>query len=90
MTCESLSDRGKYVMHGSGSNIWFDKSVCLIAFNDGRIGFNAEHSWGDAPTLGHIVEFSMTNECVYKAVLAISFYCLLNSDRGVILLSLIR
>ena len=62
VSCDTLSERGKFMIHGNGSNIWFDKSVCVIVFNDGRIGFNAEHSWGDAPTLGHVLEFSMTNE----------------------------
>ena len=40
----------------SGSNIWYDKSMNLMAFDNGRIGLNAEHSWADALVIGHLFE----------------------------------
>lgn len=59
---DSWSERGKYLLHGDGSSIWFDKSFNAIFFSDGKMGLNAEHSWGDAPIMGHISEYNLTNE----------------------------
>lgn len=61
---DSWSERGKYLLHGDGASIWFDKSFNAIFFSNGRMGVNAEHSWGDAPILGHISEYNLTNELV--------------------------
>lgn len=36
---------GKAMLHGNGHNRWFDKSFNLCVGTNGRIGFNAEHSW---------------------------------------------
>ena len=33
-----------------------------MAFADGKLGVNAEHSWGDAPVIGHMVEYMVTEE----------------------------
>lgn len=33
---------------------WFDKSFNLIIFKNGTMGLNAEHSWADAPIIGHL------------------------------------
>lgn len=38
---------------------WFDKTFTLIVFKNGRIGLNAEHSWADAPIVGHLWEVSV-------------------------------
>lgn len=35
---------------------WFDKSFNLIIFKNGTMGLNAEHSWADAPIIGHLWE----------------------------------
>lgn len=35
---------------------WFDKSISLIVYKNGKTGLNAEHSWADAPTVAHLWE----------------------------------
>lgn len=35
---------------------WFDKSFNLIVYKNGTMGLNAEHSWADAPIVGHLWE----------------------------------
>ena len=50
------------MLHGDGKTLWFDKSFCLIVFADGKVGVNAEHSWGDAPVIGHMFEYTMIEE----------------------------
>ncbi|XP_053398248.1 carnitine O-palmitoyltransferase 1, liver isoform-like [Mercenaria mercenaria] len=45
------------MLHGNGSNRWFDKSFNLVITPNGRIGFNAEHSWADAPIMAHLWEY---------------------------------
>lgn len=42
-----LDSFGKAMLHGNGHNRWFDKSFNLCIGTNGRIGFNAEHSWYD-------------------------------------------
>lgn len=37
---------------------WFDKSFTFIVFKNGKMGMNAEHSWADAPIVGHLWEVS--------------------------------
>lgn len=61
-----LSDRAKYLLHGDGRSFWFDKSFCLVVFSDGRCGINAEHSWADAPVMGHMFEYGLTYEFIYR------------------------
>lgn len=39
---------------------WFDKSFTLVVFKNGKIGVNTEHSWADAPIIGHMWEVSRT------------------------------
>eukprot|EP00800_Vazella_pourtalesii_P014939 TRINITY_DN3916_c0_g2_i2.p3 TRINITY_DN3916_c0_g2~~TRINITY_DN3916_c0_g2_i2.p3 ORF type:complete len:220 (-),score=55.47 TRINITY_DN3916_c0_g2_i2:1159-1818(-) len=50
------SEYCKSLLTGNGSNRWFDKSVTLIVFENGVTGMNCEHSFGDAPVLGHLCE----------------------------------
>lgn len=38
---------------------WFDKSFTFIVFKNGKMGMNAEHSWADAPIVGHLWEVSV-------------------------------
>ncbi|XP_050397070.1 carnitine O-palmitoyltransferase 1, liver isoform [Patella vulgata] len=62
-TCyEDMSERAKFLLHGDGKNIWFEKSINLLFFTDGRVGLNCEHSFADAPVVAHLQEFSMLGE----------------------------
>jgi hypothetical protein len=56
--------RGRALIHGNGRNRWFDKSLCLVAFKDGRCGLNVEHSWADAPVAAHLWEYALTGELI--------------------------
>jgi len=58
----SWTEEGKHLLHGDGSTLWFDKSFTAVFFANGRMGLNAEHSWGDAPIVGHISEYNLTTE----------------------------
>ncbi|TPP56479.1 Carnitine palmitoyltransferase I [Fasciola gigantica] len=51
-----LSHLGKMSLTGNCHNRWFDKSFMAIVHSDGTRGFNAEHSWADAPTISHVFE----------------------------------
>ena len=44
------------LIHGSGANLWFDKSVQLVVFADAHIGLNVEHSFADALVIAHLWE----------------------------------
>lgn len=44
------------MLHGKGYDRWFDKSFNMIFSKNGRVGLNAEHSWADAPVVGHMWE----------------------------------
>lgn len=57
-----LSSRGKALLHNDGKTLWFDKSLTLVVFSDGKCGLNCEHSWGDAPVVAHCMEHITTNE----------------------------
>ncbi|XP_064645349.1 carnitine O-palmitoyltransferase 1, liver isoform-like isoform X2 [Lineus longissimus] len=64
ISIDGMSNRGKYLLHGDGTTFWFDKSLNLCFFTDGRLGMNVEHAWGDAPVMAHISEYVMTNEVI--------------------------
>lgn len=53
--------RGKYLLCGNRErpDIWFDKSVNVVVFKDGKSGLNCEHAWADAPVAAHLFEISM-------------------------------
>lgn len=38
---------------------WFDKSFTLISYPNGKMGINVEHSWADAPIVGHMWEVNI-------------------------------
>ncbi|XP_044734415.1 carnitine O-palmitoyltransferase 1, liver isoform isoform X2 [Chrysoperla carnea] len=59
-----LDNYGKNLLHGKGYDRWFDKSFTLCIGTNGRIGFNAEHSWADAPVMGHLWEYVLADEHV--------------------------
>nr|XP_022293319.1 carnitine O-palmitoyltransferase 1, liver isoform-like isoform X1 [Crassostrea virginica]XP_022293320.1 carnitine O-palmitoyltransferase 1, liver isoform-like isoform X1 [Crassostrea virginica] len=54
-----LSEFGRAMLHGKGYDRWFDKSFTLVVTSNGRVGFNGEHSWADAPIMAHLWEYSM-------------------------------
>ncbi|NXH14726.1 CPT1A palmitoyltransferase, partial [Bucco capensis] len=58
----SLDAYAKSLIHGRCYDRWFDKTFTLIVFKNGRIGLNAEHSWADAPIVGHLWENAMATE----------------------------
>eukprot|EP00760_Papus_ankaliazontas_P017187 PhM_4_TR17059/c0_g1_i1/m.90367/K08765/CPT1A; carnitine O-palmitoyltransferase 1, liver isoform len=60
----TLQEEGlNYFIGNAGQNRWVDKSFHLIITKNAKIGIEAEHSWGDAPTLGHIFEQALAREC---------------------------
>ena len=50
--------RGKRLLAGARNapDVWYDKSICLVVQANGQAGLNAEHSWADAPAIGHMWE----------------------------------
>ncbi|RMB90227.1 hypothetical protein DUI87_33363 [Hirundo rustica rustica] len=46
----------KSLLHGRCYDRWFDKSFTLVVYKNGKVGANAEHSWADAPIVGHLWE----------------------------------
>ncbi|KAF0711778.1 Aste57867_5036 [Aphanomyces stellatus] len=51
-----VDELGKSLIHGNGGNRWFDKSFTMVAFANGNVGHNVEHSWADAPVMAHLWE----------------------------------
>ncbi|NXP64737.1 CPT1A palmitoyltransferase, partial [Chloropsis cyanopogon] len=58
----SLDAYAKSLIHGKCYDRWFDKTFTLIIFKNGKMGLNAEHSWADAPIVGHLWENVMATE----------------------------
>ncbi|KAI5626275.1 carnitine palmitoyltransferase 1A, partial [Silurus asotus] len=61
---ESLHSFGKSLLHGKCYDRWFDKSFNLIVYKNGTIGLNAEHSWADAPIIGHLWEHVLSTDAI--------------------------
>uniref|UniRef100_A0A8C7Q1C6 Carnitine O-palmitoyltransferase 1, muscle isoform n=1 Tax=Oncorhynchus mykiss TaxID=8022 RepID=A0A8C7Q1C6_ONCMY len=59
----SLDLYAKSLLHGKCYDRWFDKSFTLIAYKNGKLGVNAEHSWADAPIIGHMWEYVLATDC---------------------------
>lgn len=57
-----LDEFGRVLLHGKGHDRWFDKSFNLCFSTNGYVGFNAEHSWADAPVMGHLWEYIIWSE----------------------------
>lgn len=57
-----LNEYGRTLLHGLSYNRWFDKSFNLCFSTNGRVGFNAEHTWADAPVMGHLWEYVIWSE----------------------------
>ncbi|XP_044844952.1 carnitine O-palmitoyltransferase 1, liver isoform-like [Mauremys mutica] len=58
----ALDRYAKALLHGQCHDRWFDKSFTLIVFRNGKIGLNAEHSWADAPVMGHLWEYTLATD----------------------------
>lgn len=58
----ALDHFGKALLHGNGHNRWYDKSFTVCVGTNGRVGFNAEHTWGDAAVMAHIWENNIMEE----------------------------
>lgn len=57
-----LDEYGRILLHGKGYDRWFDKSFNLCFSTNGFVGFNAEHTWADAPVMGHLWEYVIWSE----------------------------
>uniref|UniRef100_A0A8D3E1I7 Carnitine O-palmitoyltransferase 1, muscle isoform n=1 Tax=Scophthalmus maximus TaxID=52904 RepID=A0A8D3E1I7_SCOMX len=60
---DSLDSYAKSLLHGNCYDRWFDKSFTLISYPNGKMGINAEHSWADAPIVGHMWEYVLATDC---------------------------
>lgn len=57
-----LDKYAQSMLHGKGYDRWYDKSFNIIIGSNGRSGFNAEHSWADAPIIAYLWEFVLATE----------------------------
>lgn len=62
----NLTQKGKYLLHGDGKSVWFDKSLNLIVFGNAATGLNCEHTVADAPAMAHMWEYAMSREVLEK------------------------
>uniref|UniRef100_A0AAQ4RVY7 Carnitine O-palmitoyltransferase 1, muscle isoform n=1 Tax=Gasterosteus aculeatus aculeatus TaxID=481459 RepID=A0AAQ4RVY7_GASAC len=62
---KSLDSYAKSLLHGKCYDRWFDKSFTLISYPNGKVGVNAEHSWADAPIVGHMWEYVLATDCFH-------------------------
>ncbi|KAF7245500.1 Carnitine O-palmitoyltransferase 1, liver isoform [Varanus komodoensis] len=60
----SMDAYAKSLLHGKCYDRWFDKSFTLVVFRNGKLGLNSEHSWADAPIVGHLWENVMHSDCL--------------------------
>ncbi|KAM9301572.1 carnitine O-palmitoyltransferase 1, liver isoform [Gastrophryne carolinensis] len=58
----SLDNYAKSLLHGKCYDRWFDKTISFIVFKNGKMGMNCEHSWADAPIVGHLWEYVMATD----------------------------
>ncbi|KAJ3083393.1 Carnitine O-acetyltransferase mitochondrial, partial [Quaeritorhiza haematococci] len=52
---------GRACWHGDGCNRWFDKSLQFVVFENGKAGFNGEHSMMDATPTSRLCEYIAEN-----------------------------
>ncbi|XP_068256629.1 carnitine O-palmitoyltransferase 1, muscle isoform isoform X2 [Nyctibius grandis] len=62
----------KSLLHGQCYDRWFDKSFTLVVYKNGKLGANAEHSWADAPIIGHLWECRAAIEGSYRVAKALA------------------
>nr|XP_023654255.1 carnitine O-palmitoyltransferase 1, liver isoform-like [Paramormyrops kingsleyae] len=58
----NLDRYAKSLLHGKCYDRWFDKSISLVVYKNGKTGLNAEHSWADAPTVAHLWEYVLATD----------------------------
>ncbi|XP_032138442.1 carnitine O-palmitoyltransferase 1, liver isoform isoform X2 [Sapajus apella] len=58
----SMDSYAKSLLHGRCYDRWFDKSITFVVFKNGKMGMNAEHSWADAPIVGHLWEYVLSTD----------------------------
>ncbi|KAM4617272.1 carnitine O-palmitoyltransferase 1, liver isoform 2-T2 [Discoglossus pictus] len=58
----SLDSYAKSLLHGKCYDRWFDKTISFIVYKNGKMGMNCEHSWADAPIVGHLWEYVMATD----------------------------
>ncbi|OCT81808.1 carnitine O-palmitoyltransferase 1, liver isoform isoform X1 [Xenopus laevis] len=58
----SLDSYAKSLLHGKCYDRWFDKTMSFVVFKNGKMGMNCEHSWADAPIVGHLWEYVMATD----------------------------
>ncbi|XP_005988075.1 carnitine O-palmitoyltransferase 1, liver isoform [Latimeria chalumnae] len=58
----SLDRYAKSLLHGKCYDRWFDKSLSFVVFKNGKMGLNSEHSWADAPIVGHLWEYVLATD----------------------------
>uniref|UniRef100_A0AAY4DVJ5 Carnitine O-palmitoyltransferase 1, muscle isoform n=1 Tax=Denticeps clupeoides TaxID=299321 RepID=A0AAY4DVJ5_9TELE len=61
----SLDLYAKSLLHGKCYDRWFDKSFTLVVYKNGKVGVNIEHSWADAPIMGHMWEYVLATDCFH-------------------------
>ncbi|CEF71155.1 LD31742p [Strongyloides ratti] len=54
------------LLHGKGTDRWYDKSFNFIIFKNGKMGINTEHSWGDAAVTAHFVEYCLLKDLCHQ------------------------
>ncbi|XP_013419196.1 carnitine O-palmitoyltransferase 1, liver isoform-like [Lingula anatina] len=59
---KDISDQAKMLLCGDGVNRWFDKSLVMFAFADGRSGALAEHATADATLFSRLWEYAQFRE----------------------------
>ncbi|KAG8200711.1 hypothetical protein JTE90_022322 [Oedothorax gibbosus] len=62
----NLTEKGKFLLHGDGKSIWFDKSFHLVIFANASAGLNCEHTIADAPAMAHMWEYILSREVIEK------------------------
>ncbi|KAI8477979.1 hypothetical protein Bbelb_442870, partial [Branchiostoma belcheri] len=59
---QDLSEQAKLVMMGDGTNRWYDKSMTIVVFPNGKAGATVEHSFMDATIFSRAWEYVLSHE----------------------------
>lgn len=76
---DEINSFSKTMLHGKGYDRWFDKSFNLVICKNGQVGFNAEHTWADAPIMAQFwewiyvedleeIQYDKNGNCIGKAM----------------------
>ncbi|XP_077590123.1 carnitine O-palmitoyltransferase 1, liver isoform [Stigmatopora nigra] len=61
----NLDRYAKSLLHGKCYDRWYDKSLSVVIYKNGKNGLNAEHSWADAPTVAHLWEYTLATDAFH-------------------------